>query len=103
MELVPSQEAGKEGKGILGALQESRAACQAPWGRGTAAAAAGAGAQEDCQEWVEGDGEVVGQEGRPGEAGGTGIQDRGSGGSQEAEQAAPGLEVGETEGEEGWV
>lgn len=96
MALVPSQEAGKERKGILGALQENRAACQGLWGRGTAAVLVGA--QEDCQEWVEGDGKVVGQEGRPGEAGGTGIQDRGSGDSQEAEQSAPGLEAEEGEG-----
>lgn len=47
------------------------------------------------------DGQVVDQEGRPGEAGGTGIQERGSGGIQEAEKFASGLGV-EEEVEEGW-
>lgn len=95
-------EAGKERKGIFGALQEKRAACQALWGRGTPGAA-GAGSQEDCQEWVEVGGQVVGQEGRPGEAGGAGVQDKGSGGSQEPEQYAPELEVEVGEEEGRWV
>lgn len=58
----------------MDALQKSRATCQTLRGRGTAEA----GTQEDCLEWAEGDGQVVGQEGRPGEAGGTGARGRGS-------------------------
>lgn len=63
MRLQLPEGGSNEGRGILGARQESTATGQAPWDTGNT------GAERDVR--------AVGQEGRPGEAGGAGAQGEG--------------------------
>lgn len=64
--------------------------------------AVGAGAQEDCQEKNQEGWLVVGLEGITGEAGGTGSQGMGHRGNLEVEESAPGLEIEEGRGLQGY-
>lgn len=75
-----------------------RASCQALKGRGSAEA----GAQEYCLAWAAEERAVVGQEGRPWEAGGTGSRGKSSGGNQESERPVPGLKI-EEKGDVKWM
>lgn len=80
---MASQQADSKGRYTLSGGLQGRSADwqQSQWGWGTAAAVKVA--QGGCQGWVLGAGRVVGQEDTAGEAGGTAIQDRDTGGLQE--------------------